>query len=53
MNDEEASRPPGIKQEATAVKREWLFQSACSYTVLNVEPYLVGEGIVSQHQNVC
>jgi hypothetical protein len=31
MNDEESSRPSGLKDTAIAVQREWLFQSACEY----------------------
>jgi hypothetical protein len=42
MNDEEASRPSGMKPSAIAVRKEWLFQTASCYELQDAAKHLVG-----------
>ena len=39
MNDEESRRPSGLKDTAITVQREWLFQSACEYELLDTAEF--------------
>lgn len=43
MDDEASVRPTGIPTDAVAVKKEWLFQSACAYSMLDMEEFSVHE----------
>ena len=42
MNDEESSRPSGLKDSAIAVRKDWLFQSACEYELQDTAEYQHG-----------
>lgn len=41
MNDNASSRPSDIPVNARAVRKEWLFQSACAYELIDMTDFLV------------
>lgn len=41
MDEDFASRPPGIPQHAKAVTKEWLFQSVCSFQLVDTTDFSV------------
>ncbi len=41
IDDDVSSRPPGIPAGATAVRKEWLFQSVCEFRLIEMDAFIV------------